>query len=257
MLELSSHPIFLRRHSDRVQTGRPADAELLCLTLRGDAAGDIFFLMTDVLSLPYACNVSHDTWWACRQRTALGHDQVYTQLVLEVDGTHVCKDDDLLYGEGCLTYADCNPDQTPPPNTTFRCDCIKSHQSDDTALALAAPAPPAAGGGCDLDKGSSQCRHISHRNLSNMPNMRACVDCFTAATGCSVGAVWDRCAMLSKQSCSVFGVEPIDARYCAGLQNLGAGRNGFPPPEKNELVLSIEMGCTDTVPFQSRLNTPF
>ena len=28
------------------------------------------------------------------------------------------------------------------------------------------------------------------------------------------------------------------------------GRNGFPPPEKNELVLSIKMGCADTVPFQ-------
>ena len=27
------------------------------------------------------------------------------------------------------------------------------------------------------------------------------------------------------------------------------GRIGFPPPEKNELVLSIETGCTDTVHF--------
>ena len=44
--------------------------------------------------------------------------------------------------------------------------------------------------------------------------------------------------------------------FCAGLQNLG-GRNGFPPPEKNELVLSIKMGCADTVPFQSKPNTPF
>ena len=35
------------------------------------------------------------------------------------------------------------------------------------------------------------------------------------------------------------------------------GRNGFPPPENHELVLSIEMGCADTVPFQSKLNTPF
>ena len=33
-----------------------------------------------------------------------------------------------------------------------------------------------------------------------------------------------------------------------GLQNLG-GRNGFPPPENNELVLSNAIGCTDTVPF--------
>ena len=35
------------------------------------------------------------------------------------------------------------------------------------------------------------------------------------------------------------------------------GRNGFPPPEKHELVLSIKMGCADTVPFQSKPNTPF
>ena len=35
------------------------------------------------------------------------------------------------------------------------------------------------------------------------------------------------------------------------------GRNGFPPPEKNELVLSIKMGCADTVPFQSKPSTPF
>eukprot|EP01044_Picomonas_judraskeda_P020120 COSAG03_NODE_4397_length_1566_cov_25.242672_2_plen_114_part_01 len=52
----------------------------------GDAGGDIFFLLTDVLSLPYACSVSNGSWWACRERGALGHDQVYTQLVLEVDG---------------------------------------------------------------------------------------------------------------------------------------------------------------------------
>ena len=31
------------------------------------------------------------------------------------------------------------------------------------------------------------------------------------------------------------------------------GRNGFPPPENNELVL----GCADTVSFQSKPNTPF
>ena len=34
------------------------------------------------------------------------------------------------------------------------------------------------------------------------------------------------------------------------------GRNGFPPPEKNELALSIEKGCADTVPFQTRAKHP-
>ena len=39
---------------------------------------------------------------------------------------------------------------------------------------------------------------------------------------------------------------------------LWAPEFGFPPtPEKNELVLSIKMGCADTVPFQSKPNTPF
>ena len=45
-------------------------------------------------------------------------------------------------------------------------------------------------------------------------------------------------------------------RFIAGLQNLG-GRNGFPPPEKHELVLFIEMGCADTVHFNQNPNTPF
>ena len=35
------------------------------------------------------------------------------------------------------------------------------------------------------------------------------------------------------------------------------GRIGFPPPEKNKLVLSFEMGCADTVPFPREPNTPF
>eukprot|EP01044_Picomonas_judraskeda_P040278 COSAG03_NODE_19694_length_331_cov_10.086207_1_plen_42_part_10 len=39
-----------------------------------------------MISMPYACSVSNGSWWACRERGALGHDQVYTQLVLEVDG---------------------------------------------------------------------------------------------------------------------------------------------------------------------------
>ena len=35
------------------------------------------------------------------------------------------------------------------------------------------------------------------------------------------------------------------------------GRIGFPPPEMNELVLFVEMGCTDTVHFPREPNTPF
>ena len=35
------------------------------------------------------------------------------------------------------------------------------------------------------------------------------------------------------------------------------GRIGFPPPEKNELVLSIETGCMYTVPFPQEPNILF
>ena len=37
----------------------------------------------------------------------------------------------------------------------------------------------------------------------------------------------------------------------------GGRKNGFQPPENNELVLSIKMGCADAVPVQSKPNTPF
>ena len=48
--------------------------------------------------------------------------------------------------------------------------------------------------------------------------------------------------------------DPLQVR--PGLQNLGA-ESVFRPPERSELVLSIGMGCADTVPFQRKPNTPF
>ena len=35
------------------------------------------------------------------------------------------------------------------------------------------------------------------------------------------------------------------------------GRSGFPPPEKKELHRFVSTGCTDTLPFQLKPNTPF
>ena len=53
---------------------------------------------------------------------------------------------------------------------------------------------------------------------------------------------------------------PLTLKFRAPTEETWApefgGRNGFPPPEKNELVLSINMGCADTVPFQPKPNTP-
>lgn len=186
----------------------------------GDAGGDIFFLITDVLSLPYACSVSHGSWWACSQRGALGHDQVYTQLVLEVDGDVLRPDDGTLDG---ATYSDCNPDKT---GAQFHCDCIHStelsppHHSVAPARRAEYSSEHNRDHACDFGPAYSQCHDMIHRNATHAPNMSACVACFTAATGCSRGAVWDRCGFEStKVSCEIFGVEPIDARYCGARRS--------------------------------------
>lgn len=184
----------------------------------GDAAGDIFFLMTDVLSLPYACSVSHNSWWACGQRGALGHDQVYTQLVLEVDGDVLRPDDGTLNG---ATYSDCNPDKT---GAHFHCDCVHPDSSWSPVRASPAAASAQLENGvsdrCDFGPAYSQCHDVIHRNVTHTPNMSACVACFTAATGCTRGAVWDRCGFEStKVSCEIFGAEPIDTRYCGARRS--------------------------------------
>ena len=81
------------------------------------------------------------------------------------------------------------------------------------------------------------------------------------------------CAGTREYKCSMYS-NGQHACECDGMVRYGAGnkwtaykavnwapecggRNGFPPPEKNELVLSIEMGCADTMHFQSKPNTPF
>ena len=85
-------------------------------------------------------------------------------------------------------------------------------------------------------------------------------------------------ASSSQDSVSVYGTGTADTVLvrsgyiallnpkCAGRQatverlDLGSRiwrQNRFPPPEKNELVLSIEMGCSYTVHFVREPNTPF
>ena len=49
----------------------------------------------------------------------------------------------------------------------------------------------------------------------------------------------------------------VNVPLWAHIRIWGPGRNGFPPPEKNELVLPFGMGCADTVQFQPTPNTPF
>ena len=49
-------------------------------------------------------------------------------------------------------------------------------------------------------------------------------------------------------------MEPVLMTWAPAIWGL---QNRFSPPEKNELVLSIKMGCADAVPFQPKPNTPF
>ena len=77
-------------------------------------------------------------------------------------------------------------------------------------------------------------------------------DSVSARRGRSVSA-WCLC---SSRAPTAPGSTTATARVATWAPEFG-GRNGFPPPEKNELVLSIEMGCADTVPFQPNPNTPF
>jgi aromatic ring-cleaving dioxygenase len=87
-----------------------------------DQAGDIFFYITDRMVAPYACRVN-PTEWFCKEQGALAHDSVYTQTVLEVDGSWPnasahgrCSSDP---GRGC--YAACNP--VDASGAIFACKC--------------------------------------------------------------------------------------------------------------------------------------
>ena len=59
--------------------------------------------------------------------------------------------------------------------------------------------------------------------------------------------------------CRGLHMEDVHIRVSPGAQQNSGGRIGVPPPEKNEpvLVLPIEMGCTDAVPFVREPKTPF
>ena len=68
---------------------------------------------------------------------------------------------------------------------------------------------------------------------------------------------WGPCPAELASSVNASGLLPVDffRQKGPGLQNLG--RNGFSPPEQSSLVLSLKMGCADTVHFQPKPNTPF
>jgi hypothetical protein len=84
-----------------------------------DAAGDIFFYIADRLVAPYGCRHSGGHEWFCSgMATMLEHDQVYSQIVVEVDGRFGgCPSG----ANNCSAYRDCNPDPSDPTGVKWRC----------------------------------------------------------------------------------------------------------------------------------------
>ena len=62
--------------------------------------------------------------------------------------------------------------------------------------------------------------------------------------------------LLPPEEWTGFVVDMIDW-VATWAPEFGVCRIGCPPPEKNELVLSIETGCAATVPLPREPNTPF
>jgi hypothetical protein len=84
-----------------------------------DAAGDIFFYLADRLVAPYGCRHSDGHEWFCSgMATMLEHDQVYSEIVVEVDGSFGgCPSG----ANDCSAYRDCNPDPSDPTGLRWRC----------------------------------------------------------------------------------------------------------------------------------------
>jgi len=123
----SSTPLALLPQSPENVTVYGLRPKNLSFTLENkdsaDAAGDIFFWISDRLVAPYACRVSEGNWWGCHEQGTLDHDSVYTKSVIAVDSTWPNK---TKYGEcssdpGHACYAACNPsDQS---GSEWRCNC--------------------------------------------------------------------------------------------------------------------------------------
>ena len=98
----------------------------------GDAAGDLFFFLTDRFVAPFACRVTQGRWWACKEQRTLAHDSVYTKTVLAVEGgwPNRTADGSCSPDAGHACYSPCNPSDLN--GSTFRCGCSSS------------PAPPPA-----------------------------------------------------------------------------------------------------------------
>ena len=99
-----------------------------------DAAGDLFFYITDRFVMPYGCRHSQNQEWYCspNQRALIdAPNQVYSQVLIEVDSFFGgCPSGDCSCDptpgslfpcpkQGSFEYADCNPDS----QGEFHCNC--------------------------------------------------------------------------------------------------------------------------------------
>lgn len=74
-----------------------------------DAAGDVYFWLTDKILMPYTCR-EDPRFPLCKSSQIVKHDQVYEQSVLEVDSGSIGK------------YALCNPSTLDPTGHTWHCE---------------------------------------------------------------------------------------------------------------------------------------
>ena len=111
---------------------------------QADALGDIFFYITDRLLVPYTCRNAPvgKVPFMCKgfQKRLQTNDQVYTKLIVEVDGTFGnCKSG----ADSCSAYADCNPTQSTGP-LMWNCDCGRNHADGGSTLGFLGASPPSS-----------------------------------------------------------------------------------------------------------------
>ena len=111
----------------------------------GDAAGDLFFFLTDRFVAPYACRVTNGSWWACGEQRTLAHDSVYTKTVLEVEGAwpNATAEGRCSSNPGHACYSPCNP--TDANGSRFSCGCAR------------VPSPPPSYGQHHHHRGGAPC----------------------------------------------------------------------------------------------------
>ena len=194
-----------------------------------DAAGDIFFYITDRLLTPYACRHGSKTNppFMCRdfQKILQTKDQVFTEIVVEVDGSFGgCPDG----SQKCSQYADCNPETGNSSDVIWNCDCRAPSKQP---LPKPKPAVPADFWAC-----SAAVSRICHHDMWDPKECQQCVASHaTHLPSCNSGDVKKLC-------------HPNYARCSQALKKLGCNAYGVPKEscmDCSRTAASAEANCTD------------